>query len=485
MASTIGTNVVADENDLNKILDQYARLCEALYTRDNDHSRKAALNRQCVELIAGKGNNSARFKLVSGKYLKDLEKQLIDNNIPYFVMPNGAGDYLMVVPTQYEAEFIKAQEDVFFTTTDHIASCKASKIIESAENMKYNEVIRLDFTDPATRDLAVEKCFQKGIPCGIIENKDGSSSVYIHPRCLYKEDGKDLVSFQLEMAYEASKGTEIFGGKDSEFLTSRLNQAKENQDKVNNFITSLKSKKEYCVLGDPLGNSSMYLEAKNGVLSLYTKNEKNQWEQKIFDTKGASNKDIAHLCSIYTNRIHNMSHIQGMEFERHFKDKTRTKDDPEVKKYIKNTLSQTTEGYLNSARYGLNPLFDKIIREASIATKEKFGEIRPSDSATMKQAYEYKKAYVSSLLKDKNYPPLLEFINKNDGVPKEIKEQWIDEIDAIFNEEKEIETMTMYVIEEKITRELKQVIVETEQEMDQENTKENVNDKDKSDHDLD
>ena len=465
MASVIGTNVVADENDLNKILEQYARLCEALYTRDNDHSRKAALQRQCVELIAGKGNNAARFKLVSGKYLKDLEKQLIDNNIPYFVMPNGAGDYMMVVPTEYEDKFIKAQENVFFTTTDHMASCKASQMIESAENMQYKDIIKLDFTDKAVKDLAVEKLYQKGIPSGTIDNKDGTFTVFIHPRCMYKEDDKDLVNFQLEMAYEASKGTALFGGENSEFLQERLTRAKESQNRVEDFINKLTDNQNF-VLGDPLGTSSMYLEAKNGVLSLYTKNEKKQWEQKSFDIKGASKKDIANLCSVYTNKIHNISCIPGMEFEHSFKDKVRHKDDPEAKKYLPKEIENITEEYLKTARTGLNPMLDKITREASVATKEKFGTIRPSDSVTMKKAYEYKKAKIIELLSDKNYPPVMEFLYKNDNLTKEQKSQWIDEIVSIFKEEKEIPTMAMYVNEEKITKELKTVIQTTEQEMD-------------------
>ena len=456
------TNVVPDANQFNDSIDKFVRVLETIYSRDNDHSRKAALNRKCVEMLAGKKNNAAVFKTVQAKYVQDIEKQLIENKTPFITIPTGTGDVMFVTPNKYEADLLKAQENVMFTTTDYMMSCNALSIVNSAEDMGYKQVVKLDFTDKDVAMLAVQKLYQNNIPSGLVENKgdDGTVSytLYAHPRCMYKEDGRDIISLRLDMAFEASKGTELFGGENSSYLDTRLQQAAYDSRQLEEFAKAVKSGKSV-VLGDPFGKSNVYLETKNGEIMLHTRGGDNKWtERKLDVSQKASPKAIRDLCSVHADRISSMCNIPTNKWNDKFLNTTINKYDPEVKKYQSaRPRVKKEDAYSHKiARTSLKELLDAVVAEASLQTKAACPDIMSTHPKDVEKAYEVKVAAIGRLLDNPEFPPLKKFLNNPDvGMTRGDKEKWLKEIKSIFLEEKEIGKMRMDLGNPKITKDFK------------------------------
>lgn len=477
MSSTIGTNVVADENQISSVINAIGKIFEDAYLKDTDQSKKAKLNRKCVEMVCGKGNNQASFKVIKKEYIKEIEAQLEKDDIPFFTLPNGLGDYLVIVPKTYENEFIKAQEVVMCTSTDYMSTCEAKHITESAKNMGYNSIISYEFTDLNAANLAVAKLFQNQIPSGFVDNKDGTYTVYPHPRTSYRENGIDLASFQLDMAYEASKG--MFKGSVNtnldtpcnSLLDLRLAQARYDDNEIEKFA-ELISKGESGVLGDVFGSSLVYLESRKGQLSLYKKDTKtNRWfSEDLGNCKNKDSKALKHICTLYTDQISNMKVVNSLtEWNESYKNKIYNENeklDPNHGSYEKDRRPVILKGATGSleenerrkletyAEFGkkeVREFLKDVSLEASRLTSSKFGKINATDGDYIKNAYEYKKEMISSILSNKNNHLVMKFLyDSNPNISVEIKEKWIQEIADIFNEEKEIPGIDMYVKEDKV-----------------------------------
>lgn len=443
------TNIIADANQFSQTLGQLATILAQLWQGKDDNNKRVELMNKCSDMLAGKDASEASMKLINEKYAMEIDKYLCDHDIPHYTMPVGNNNYLVLVPAQYERDLLRAQEDIGYTNTDFIAECNTINIAESAKNMGYNNLVKMEFADDKSAHLAMQKLLQAHIPCSRDKNPDGSVTIYTHPQALFRENEDDMAKYRLAMAIEDAKASELFGGENSTYLSTRLAQSEWDDKQLNDFAASVADGRN-TVLGDPRGGSGLYLEAKHGELFVHTKLN-GEWTEKKLNAnlEKASNEDIKNLCSSYADKINNMVQMSSHTWNTKFKFGITDKEDPDVKKYLglykgeekvnnycrpKNLKKDSVYNQVaKDPKYGLDNLVAQINKEACKRVKAELGDVRPTDSKQSQKAYELEVQYISDLLIDTNFKPVQDFLTHNEGMSVEDKKQWLNDIRDSLN----------------------------------------------------
>lgn len=262
--STIGTNIVTDGSTEYELLK--ALLSGLAYFIDHQKDNEYAKNlKDLVNHLNGGGK--LEYKLVENKYVKELEKGLKEEKIPYILMPNENGETAIAIRDKNTESFLDIQQRVFSRYTDYWKEQAVDNIITNVKEdpeFKRSKIPVLSFEDNAMRLIAAQKLYGNNVVTGY---KDGKT--IIHPTSVYNKGG-DLIDAQLDMAMEQCKGDGI---KDYDLLSVRKAQAKYDQEMLSEFCKAYKSHKSIS-LWDAQGRSTVGLSInQNGDIELCTPKE--------------------------------------------------------------------------------------------------------------------------------------------------------------------------------------------------------------------
>ncbi len=424
----------ANMESITSMAQIWAEVCKLLATilageKELTDERARAM-KECAELL--QNGDPGCYKIFSNEDAKEMEALLLKNNIPWLPVASGGRETILVVPKKFEAEFLEIQEAFRYTDIGQYKDVNENDMLESLKNV-YDTVPVLHYDSNEAASLAVEKLYASGIPCSKEKNPNSDTyDIIIHPQSMYKNGpGNDFTTFELLMAYEQSKNCEALGVGD-EWQNMRLEQAMFDEGRMDDFAMRA-ARGENVVLTDlsPDKPSKFYIEAKNGEISVGRLNDDGKWEKTTFrNCDKAGIDDIKKMCSRYTEEIHNMGVTDIKTFEEHYKGKVPDMDyrTPENKRPVfSNDLLE------RCGREELKPLLDRLQREAGRATRDHYRNAKTRvDRTDMEQidtALNFQRRYIVEKLRDPDYRPVADFINKNtQGLSHAQKKAWIMDI---------------------------------------------------------
>ncbi len=446
MASTIGTSVVRDGSEEMAAVQKVIQLAEQLYQK-HKQDKAARLAKELGDYLHAGGK--AVFQAVDPKYQKDIYQRLLDENIPFSMLPGSNGEYMFVVGDNNKEAFENILEDVFQQSTEYYASHTPEKISKLYGRSAEKFGTSLSFKDEDAAQIAKEKLFQAGIVCAEIrfgagEGKNGETvRLVISPNALFREKGRDLADFELDYALTQSYNSALFGGdpdgnKPSEFLDKRLAQAHFDEETLVSFAEAVKSGKNAC-LGNAKGGGKVYLSAEGGSVHVH-RLVNGEWQEKTLDINlTAKNSDIIAMISRYTEEIRNMAVIDKGTFESYFTSGPINAQD------VPQNVADIAKGYNR-------PKFDHGAPEESyqLAADEVRSALRiigqkaarnvvltAPKGLSKSELNRLKKEEILRMLEDKTDPVLQALFSSRPPLSGADMERWVDEVADHFRNEHE------------------------------------------------
>lgn len=306
MASSIGTNVVADENELfdfiKKIEDVWGKV---LQDKKHDKYKKMIEN---IGAYVGNGG-SVVFTVVPKQYVKEIEKRLRKEKIDYMLLPTEDGVSVAVKDCDKE-KFYEIQDVVLSMSTEYYAELTdTSKFITYCKdnaNMKGLDIPVLEFSSNEARLIMQNKMNQQGI---LPIYDDRNQKVYVLPNKLFSENG-DLCDslFAASIDYARCSMSE-------EYLKIKQDQIVYDRNIVNELIDRAKSGKEGHLV-DYYGNSDYQIDV-NVVGDIYV--TKNGIKEELINHNDLEKYDRTAIFSMLQKYAVNINDMVMINYEDHIK----------------------------------------------------------------------------------------------------------------------------------------------------------------------
>lgn len=231
MASTIGTNIDTDEEE---ILSFIQNMLDELEKYQGNHGLLKAQNNIKELFKAVHGGKSLQSNIFYRSDAKDIMKILDDKDIPYMTLPSRRGEQEMislVIRERDKEAFLAAQDIVFIKNGKIYKELDFNDMIRDIKNepiFKGQRTPIFEFKNSVTRTIFMDELAKNDVPYGI-DNKSGK--VIVYPNQAYKENKKDLASTIVGMAAKCT----IFAAS-KEYRSYQELVAKANSEVLQEFI---------------------------------------------------------------------------------------------------------------------------------------------------------------------------------------------------------------------------------------------------------
>lgn len=305
MSSSIGTNVVADDNEMYQLIQGILNTWERLLQdKDNDIYKK--MIKDLGDYVGNKG--TLVYAVVPNKFIKDIEAQLQKEHISYMLLPTETGDMGIAVKDKDKDRFYEIQDNVMSLSTDYYAELtdpyKFLDFCKGNPRMKNLDVPVFEFSSNEARLMAQINMNQRGV---LPVYDDRNQKVYTVPDKLFDRDG-DLVDAIFSTGADFARCE-----MDEDYKETKFAQVRYDRDTTNQFIQNFRNGKT-CYLADIYNGSGIDLNIDyNGDISII----KNGVKNVIITAEEAKRVDNTVLyaqLSKYTSKINNMSIMNESAF---------------------------------------------------------------------------------------------------------------------------------------------------------------------------
>lgn len=306
MASTIGTNVVMDEQDVAQFLDRILGALDTLL-RDKDREMYSRMIKNLGEYVGNNGKLS--YSVVDSKFTKEIEEYLQSERIDYMLLPTQNGMGIAVKDCDAD-RFKDIQEKVMKYSVDNTHQLSNAK--EFLEDIKYNPKTRnmdipvLSFSNNTARLIVQEQMVKMGIvPCF----DDRNNKVYARPDAVFSNNG-DLVDALYKSGFDLARMS-----ISDDYSDTKMAQIKYDRDTLNEFINDAKNgKPSFLVDRANTSKSMLSVDATGNILLIEGKKTKVLMTDQ--EVKESSSTDIFSHLSRHSKDIYNMTvckNLTGLE----------------------------------------------------------------------------------------------------------------------------------------------------------------------------
>lgn len=305
MSSSIGTNVVADDNEMYQLIQGILNTWERLLQdKDNDIYKK--MIKDLGDYVGNKG--TLVYAVVPQKFIKDIEAQLQKEHISYMLLPTETGDMGIAVKDKDKDRFYEIQNNVMSLSTDYYAELtdpyKFLDFCKGNPRMKNLDVPVFEFSSNEARLMAQINMNQRGV---LPVYDDRNQKVYTVPDKLFDKDG-DLVDAIFSTGADFARCE-----MDEDYKETKFAQVRYDRDTTNQFIQNFRNGKS-CYLADIYNSSGIDLNIDyNGDISVIENGVKNVIITAE-EAKRVDNTVLYAQLSKYTSKINNMSIMNESAF---------------------------------------------------------------------------------------------------------------------------------------------------------------------------
>ena len=305
MSSSIGTNVVADDNEMYQLIQGILNTWERLLQdKDNDIYKK--MIKDLGDYVGNKG--TLVYAVVPQKFIKDIEAQLQKEHISYMLLPTETGDMGIAVKDKDKDRFYEIQDNVMSLSTDYYAELtdpyKFLDFCKGNPRMKNLDVPVFEFSSNEARLMAQINMNQRGV---LPVYDDRNQKVYTVPDKLFDKDG-DLVDAIFSTGADFARCE-----MDEDYKETKFAQVRYDRDTTNQFIQNFRNGKS-CYLADIYNSSGIDLNIDyNGDISVIENGVKNVIITAE-EAKRVDNTVLYAQLSKYTSKINNMSIMNEAAF---------------------------------------------------------------------------------------------------------------------------------------------------------------------------
>lgn len=268
-------NIVADGKGEQELIQRLFDILEKMLFQG-----KKTVEAKYAKIIADHlaFGGQASYKLIERRMEAKMKKALDNAKIPYFVTYDNVGNSAFIVRDKDEQTFCKIQHDVFSMDAAYYAQTPLTELTRIAKNNGEKELIKLTFDTQADFDEAQIKLYNSSIVCAFGSD---DRTLYVNPSDLYKENGSDMITFELEWAANQSMNDSMFGNEkgsdgkklDTDFQKLRDAQAHHDMQMIKAFSEAVQNG-EKKVLIDATNGSKNYMESGLDGLHIYAMDEK-------------------------------------------------------------------------------------------------------------------------------------------------------------------------------------------------------------------
>lgn len=242
-ASTIGTNVVADEQELTKVLEKVlSALDNSFKTSKNNRYQKMMEN---LAKHVGNGGTLS-YDLVDRRYIKEIETILQGQNIDYMLIPTDNGDIGIAVKSDDKEALIDAKEKVLSMSVEYTKEYhdmdKFMDNVKHSPQMKGLNIPVIECTNKSTRNILQQSLYESGVVACYSEVTD---KLCIAPNKMFNLDG-DLADSLLRASFDLSRCS-----VSPEYAKCKEEQLKHDRNTLNSFIDRAKRKKPTILMSLP------------------------------------------------------------------------------------------------------------------------------------------------------------------------------------------------------------------------------------------
>lgn len=431
-STTMGTNVVADEQEYIEMIKRLFGAIEQAYLK-NDEDQKKMKMLDTMRRHALMGGHFA-YNSVPKQFAKNISMALEHENIPYVMTPDERGDMMFVLKDKDASKFYEIQKSFYQMSTDYAKELTPETILALYKTQGIKEVDTLAFENKDMAQIAMQKLYQSGVTFASKEEGD-KTTLYISPMSMYSELGGDLNNFELLHAFEQAKADDVLmkampEGSES-LLDLRFKQDAYDRQKIMQFSQALKAGGGV-VLCNGKGSQSTYIQVddKRNVRVMELKN--NVWTStRLNIDPKADAKDIAVIISKYAEKIKNMDVVPLQNFNNwkmmdevpegnrnHYGNRPTASMVKEMGKLSQANLVQESKE--------LEMVLGAINREATKRVNARIGD----KIVPQADAYNMKKQAIKSIMREKELPEIKHFlkVESRSGISNETKKKWFDNI---------------------------------------------------------
>lgn len=242
-ASTIGTNVVADEQELTKVLEKVlSALDNSFKTSKNNRYQKMMEN---LAKHVGNGGTLS-YDLVDRRYIKEIETILQGKNIDYMLIPTDNGDIGIAVKSDDKEALIDAKEKVLSMSVEYTK--EYHDMDKFMDNVKYSPQMKglkipvIECTNKSTRNILQQSLYESGVVACYSEVTD---KLCIAPNKMFNLDG-DLADSLLRASFDLSRCS-----VSPEYAKCKEEQLKHDRKTLNSFIDNAKNHNSVVLMSLP------------------------------------------------------------------------------------------------------------------------------------------------------------------------------------------------------------------------------------------
>lgn len=415
-ASTIGTNVVADEQELANLLNKVVgALDNSFKTTKNNHYQK--MMERLAKYVGAGGKLS--YDLVDRQYVQEIEDNLKARGIDYMLIPADNGDVGIAVKDSDKDILELIEEQVLSLSVQYTR--EFHDMDKFLDNIKHNPQMKgldipvLSCQDKTMRSILQQSLYESRIVSCYSENTD---KLCVAPNKVFNTEG-DLADGLLRASFDIARCE-----ASPDYKEGKIAQFKYDRETLNTFIA--RAKKGEVNLHITSLTRSSHTEIKlNEYGDILVKRENDKDYKKILSSEDLSNFDnttiYAHL-SRYTSEIRDMSLMKELEFDK-FTNKNFNLDEAGLRESVK-IRPEYNENAKMYSRLGkdIDILTSKIISE----TNEYLAENHNLELMNPQKAFNLKRNRIVELLNNPYMSPAVQdFLNNNKNIPISIKEDLI------------------------------------------------------------
>lgn len=430
MSSSIGTNVVADDNEMYQLIQGILNTWERLLQdKDNDIYKK--MIKDLGDYVGNKG--TLVYAVVPQKFIKDIEAQLQKEHISYMLLPTETGDMGIAVKDKDKDRFYEIQDNVMSLSTDYYAELtdpyKFLDFCKGNPRMKNLDVPVFEFSSNEARLMAQINMNQRGV---LPVYDDRNQKVYTVPDKLFDKDG-DLVDAIFSTGADFARCE-----MDKDYKETKFAQVRYDRDTTNQFIQNFRNGKS-CYLADIYNGSGIDLNIDyNGDISVIENGVKNVIITAE-EAKRVDNTVLYAQLSKYTSKINNMSIMNEAAFNytksHNDKESSREilKDKDSKIKFRPKHQKEIAEAYSKMGT-DLDTIFSVTLAQAN----KDVMEMHNAKYKTQEELMRAKKNRVIEILQTEGNSVIEDFLNPKEGEiisvadKKELINKIIDSVDDII-----------------------------------------------------
>ena len=430
MSQSIGTNVVADGNDVYQLLSGLLNALNKLF-EDKKNDKYKEMIESLAKYVGGGGQLS--YTVVDQKFVKDIEDLLRSKKIDYMLLPTDNGNMGIAVKDKDKAAFFDIQEEVYSLSTDY--AVEVDNYEKFLDNVKTNPACKnlktavLSFDSNADRLLCRQALYENGI---VSSFDDTTNNLAVAPNRLFNKNG-DLTDALLQTAFDLAKYN-----LDDGYKIIKQKQLKYDRDTLNRFISNIENEKT-CFLCSISNSNSIALEfMSNGDVILHDGNKTKPLDINLEAGRSA----VFATLSRFAVDINDMSVLDNKEY------KTILHGPDEDKKNLIGNLEASGRRRPKHAEDSMGAeiendgIIDKMLNAIKAQATKEIMARRAFNTMTQNQLCNLKRERIIDILKNEDNSLIKDFLSPKTKhvIPADKRRDFLDDIcnkiDDVFGNSK-------------------------------------------------